>query len=99
MFHDLAVFLSMLGAAGITTWLAHRRGGRATPRRTGVWDVAKTWIQERSRIAMERERRITTLETLELIATLQSQQTGPEQEPVLDVARGEVSVRGRLAGR
>lgn len=77
IFHDLAITMSLLTAIGAaTTWMAHRRCHQGTRNRVGIWDVVKTWVEGRTRIAMERERRITTLETLNLITT------GPPDTPL-----------------
>ncbi|MFD5093683.1 hypothetical protein ACFWMR_23985 [Amycolatopsis thailandensis] len=74
VFHDLTVILSLFGGAGaatgFTAWMTRRHGGRTNLRTVGVWDVLKAWVEGKNRATMERERRVTRLETIKLIATM-----------------------------
>jgi hypothetical protein len=89
--NDLVVTLGLLGAGaaatGVSTWVNGRRHQRADHRRCGLWDVIKTWIEGRVRIALERERRATRVETLRLLTNL------PHDVSIIERADGGQLIR------
>lgn len=78
MILHLITTLSLLGGASGTaslmSWIAWRRARRdrmtCSVSRTGICDVIKAFIDGNTRVALERERRLTRIETLKQLNSL-----------------------------
>jgi hypothetical protein len=61
-----SLFSAAHGAVSTVSWVARRRLSKdgATSGSTGLWDVVKASVDGKTQVALERERRLTRIETL-----------------------------------